>query len=81
MEKLILAALVIIFLTIGLCSLDSEPEYRVCSKPTNPNLRTPKIILEKYWCGAPMEDKELAQAWADYGNKEYPEISHWVEQI
>lgn len=31
--------------------------------------------------GEPLESKEVANAWAEKGNKEYPEILHYVEEV
>ena len=30
-------------------------------------------------CGAPSEDRQMLQAWADEEDRKYPELKHWVE--
>jgi hypothetical protein len=31
--------------------------------------------------GKPVSTREVAEAWALYGNREYPDLHHWVEEI
>lgn len=31
--------------------------------------------------GAPLDSYEVARAWVDHMNAEYPEIKHWVEEV
>lgn len=30
--------------------------------------------------GKPMESEKLAIAWRDHGNKEFPDILHWISE-
>ena len=31
--------------------------------------------------GSPYQDRRTAEAWAEYGNLEWPDVEHWVEEV